>query len=202
MFNYDFNALETAAPVIQATYTALKEVETRSMDLLPTWRLPEEFLRAVSPRQKAAQDAVVIIRDVTTRLVEECKKMVEEEEKVGGAEAWARDYLNESNPSRLEIFDRSERGSVFDTIERRFVVVVSGWTRNYRERFDLGYVRVVETGKRGTVANFEARVGRSFRNETVSGFQRLDEDAIFREMFPRSHAIISTTAGVHSTRGG
>ena len=101
VFNYDFNALETAAPVIQATYTALKEVETRSMDLLPTWRLPEEFLRAVSPRQKAAQDAVVIIRDVTTRLVEECKKMVEEEEKVGGAEAWARDYLNESNPSVL-----------------------------------------------------------------------------------------------------
>ena len=36
VFNYDFNALETAAPVIQATYTALKEVETRSMDLLPT----------------------------------------------------------------------------------------------------------------------------------------------------------------------
>ena len=92
VFNYDFNALEKAAPVIQATYTALKEVETRSMDLLPAWRLPEEFfLRVVSPRQKAAQDAVVIIRDVTTRLVEECKKMVEEEEKVGGAEwAWAR----------------------------------------------------------------------------------------------------------------
>ena len=86
VFNYDFNALEKAAPVIQATYTALKEVETRSMDLLPTWRLPEEFLRVVSPRQKAAQDAVVIIRDVTTRLVEECKKMVEEEQ-VGGARA-------------------------------------------------------------------------------------------------------------------
>jgi hypothetical protein len=43
---------------VQATYTALKEVETRSMDLLPTWRLPEAFLRVVSPRQKSAQDAV------------------------------------------------------------------------------------------------------------------------------------------------
>ena len=50
VFNYDFKALTSAAPVIQATYTALKEVETRSMDLLPTWRLPEPFLYAVSPR--------------------------------------------------------------------------------------------------------------------------------------------------------
>ena len=101
VFNYDFEALTTAAPVIQATYTALKEVETRSMDLLPTWRLPEQFLRAVSPRQKAAQDAVTVIRDVTQKLVDDCKRMVEEEEKVGGAEEWARDYLNESNPSVL-----------------------------------------------------------------------------------------------------
>jgi carotene epsilon-monooxygenase len=38
---------------------------------------------------------------VTSRLVEDCKKMVEEEEAVGGAEIWARDYLNESNPSVL-----------------------------------------------------------------------------------------------------
>lgn len=101
VFNYDFKALTSAAPVIQATYTALKEVETRSMDLLPTWRLPERFLRAVSPRQKSAQDAVAVIQEVTSRLVDDCKRMVEEEEKVGGAEAWARDYLNESNPSVL-----------------------------------------------------------------------------------------------------
>jgi len=76
-------------------------VETRSMDLLPTWRLPEGFLRVVSPRQREAQDAVQVIREVTSKLVDDCKKMVEEEEAVGGAEAWARDYLNESNPSVL-----------------------------------------------------------------------------------------------------
>jgi carotene epsilon-monooxygenase len=101
VFNYDFNALNSAAPVIQATYTALKEVETRSMDLLPTWRLPEPFLYAVSPRQRSAMDAVAVIREVTTKLVEDAKKMVEEEEAAGGAEEWARDYLNESNPSVL-----------------------------------------------------------------------------------------------------
>ena len=101
VFNYDFKALTSAAPVIQATYTALKEVETRSMDLLPTWRLPEPFLRVVSPRQKNAQDAVTVIQEVTTKLVDDCKRMVEEEEKVGGAEVWARDYLNDSNPSVL-----------------------------------------------------------------------------------------------------
>ena len=89
VFNYDFKALTSAAPVIQATYTALKEVETRSMDLLPTWRLPEPFLRVVSPRQKNAQDAVTVIQEVTTKLVDDCKRMVEEEEKVGGAEVWA-----------------------------------------------------------------------------------------------------------------
>ena len=45
--------------MIQATYTALKEVETRSMDLLPTWRLPEPFLYAVSPEDGASRmDAV------------------------------------------------------------------------------------------------------------------------------------------------
>ena len=91
-------------------------------------------MRAGITKTKSAQDAVVIIRDVTTRLVEECKKMVEEEEKVGGAEAWARDAEREQS-NDLEIFDRSERGSVFDTIERRFVVVVSGWTRNYTQAF-------------------------------------------------------------------
>ena len=102
VFKISCEALTTAAPVIQATYTALKEVETRSMDLLPTWRLPEKFLRVVSPRQRDAQDAVTVIRDVTQRLVDDCKRMVEEEEeKVGGAEEWARDYLNESNPSVL-----------------------------------------------------------------------------------------------------
>ena len=101
VFNYDFKALTSAAPVIQATYTALKEVETRSMDLLPTWRLPEPFLYAVSPRQRAAMDAVAIIQEVTSKLVEDAKKMVEEEEAAGGAEAWARDYLNDANPSVL-----------------------------------------------------------------------------------------------------
>jgi carotene epsilon-monooxygenase len=55
----------------------------------------------VSPRQKNAQDAVTVIQEVTTKLVDDCKRMVEEEEKVGGAEVWARDYLNDSNPSVL-----------------------------------------------------------------------------------------------------
>jgi hypothetical protein len=43
------------------------------LDLLPTWRLPEQFLRVVSPRQKSAQDAVTVIREVTTKLVDDCK---------------------------------------------------------------------------------------------------------------------------------
>ena len=84
------------------------------MDLLPTWRLPSQFLRAVSPRQRNAQDAVTVIQEVTSRLVADCKRMVEEEEAVGGAEVWARDYLNDSNPSVLRylIAAREEVSSI------------------------------------------------------------------------------------------
>jgi hypothetical protein len=39
-------------------------------------------------------DAVAVIQEVTSKLVEDAKKMVLEEEAAGGAEAWARDYLN------------------------------------------------------------------------------------------------------------
>ena len=38
VFNYDYNALTTDSPVIQAVYTALKETEQRATDLLPIWK--------------------------------------------------------------------------------------------------------------------------------------------------------------------
>jgi hypothetical protein len=39
LFNYDFNSLTQASPVIQAVYTALKETEQRATDLLPYWKV-------------------------------------------------------------------------------------------------------------------------------------------------------------------
>lgn len=39
VFNYDFDSLKTDSPVIQAVYTALKETESRSTDILPYWQV-------------------------------------------------------------------------------------------------------------------------------------------------------------------
>jgi hypothetical protein len=39
VFNYEFNALKTDSPVIEAVYTALKETESRSTDILPYWQV-------------------------------------------------------------------------------------------------------------------------------------------------------------------
>ncbi|WVY97355.1 hypothetical protein V8G54_029506 [Vigna mungo] len=38
VFNYNFDALSADSPVIEAVYTALKEAEARSTDLLPYWK--------------------------------------------------------------------------------------------------------------------------------------------------------------------
>lgn len=38
LFNYNFDSLTTDSPVIEAVYTALKEAELRSTDLLPYWK--------------------------------------------------------------------------------------------------------------------------------------------------------------------
>ena len=100
VFNYDFNALNSAAPVIQARHRP--EGGGDALDgSSPTWRLPEPGLYEVSASEGAVE-AAAVIREVTTKLVEDAKK-VEEEEAAGGAEEWARDYLNESNPPVLAV---------------------------------------------------------------------------------------------------
>ncbi|KAL5067795.1 hypothetical protein RYX36_018682, partial [Vicia faba] len=38
VFNYNFDALNSDSPVIEAVYTSLKEAEARSTDLLPYWK--------------------------------------------------------------------------------------------------------------------------------------------------------------------
>jgi carotene epsilon-monooxygenase len=38
LFNYNFDSLTTDSPVIDAVYTALKEAEARSTDILPYWK--------------------------------------------------------------------------------------------------------------------------------------------------------------------
>lgn len=38
LFNYNFDSLTSDSPVIDAVYTALKEAEARSTDILPYWK--------------------------------------------------------------------------------------------------------------------------------------------------------------------
>ncbi|PSC76848.1 carotene epsilon-chloroplastic [Micractinium conductrix] len=110
VFNYDFDALNTDSPVIQAVYTALKETETRATDLLPYWKFP--LINLFVPRQQKAAAAVQLIRQTTEELIAKCKKMVEEEAEAGAA--FGEGYINESDPSvlRFLIASREEVDSV------------------------------------------------------------------------------------------
>lgn len=95
VFNYDFDSLTSDSPVIEAVYTALKETEQRSTDILPYWQIP--FLCQIVPRQQKAAKAVAIIRQTTEELVAKCKAIVDaEQEQLEGDE-----YINEADPSVL-----------------------------------------------------------------------------------------------------
>ena len=79
VFNFDFDSLTRSSPVIQAVYTALKETESRATDVLPLWRLPRPIALLLSPRQRAAAEAVDLIRKTTEELVARCRAMVDAE---------------------------------------------------------------------------------------------------------------------------
>ncbi|CAL1373029.1 unnamed protein product [Linum trigynum] len=95
VFNYNFDALNTDSPVIDAVYTALKEAEARSTDLLPYWKIKP--LCKVIPRQVKAERAVTVIRQTVEELIAKCKEIVESEgERIDGEE-----YVNDADPSIL-----------------------------------------------------------------------------------------------------
>lgn len=75
-------------------YTALKETESRSTDILPLWKVP--LISAFIPRQQKAQAAVALIRKTTTDLIEKCKAMVDAEEEVRKVKSWSFQSCNAS----------------------------------------------------------------------------------------------------------
>ncbi|CAG9461633.1 unnamed protein product [Pedinophyceae sp. YPF-701] len=97
VFNYEFDALTTESPIIQAVYTALKETESRTTDLIPYWKSP--LLCKIAPRQRKAAAAVEEIRVVTEGLIRKCKEMVDEEEMAQASNE--EEYLNQGDPSIL-----------------------------------------------------------------------------------------------------
>ncbi|XP_077226128.1 cytochrome P450 superfamily protein isoform X1 [Tasmannia lanceolata] len=108
LFNYNFDSLASDSPVIEAVYTALKEAEARSTDILPYWKI--KVLCKVIPRQIKAEKAVSIIRRTVEELITKCKEMVEAQ----GEQADGEEYLNETDPSilRFLLASREEVSSV------------------------------------------------------------------------------------------
>ncbi|CAK9157706.1 unnamed protein product [Ilex paraguariensis] len=95
VFNYNFESLAADSPVIDAVYTALKEAELRSTDLLPYWKI--KALCKIVPRQIKAEQAVTLIRSTVEELISKCRVIVETEgERINDEE-----YLNETDPSIL-----------------------------------------------------------------------------------------------------
>ncbi|PWA60478.1 cytochrome P450 superfamily protein [Artemisia annua] len=97
VFNYNFDSLTSDSPVIESVYTALKEAEARSTDLLPYWKAGIDALCKIIPRQIKAQQAVTIIRETVEELILKCKEMVEKE----GEKINDEDYVNDADPSIL-----------------------------------------------------------------------------------------------------
>ncbi|XP_048225972.1 carotene epsilon-monooxygenase, chloroplastic isoform X3 [Ricinus communis] len=108
VFNYNFDSLTTDSPVIGAVYTALKEAEARSTDLLPYWKV--KALRKIIPRQIKAEKAVTVIRQTVEELIVKCKEIVDtEDERIDDEE-----YVNDTDPSilRFLLASREEVSSV------------------------------------------------------------------------------------------
>ncbi|MED6182116.1 cytochrome P450 [Stylosanthes scabra] len=102
VFNYNFDSLNSNSPVIEAVYTALKEAEARSTDLLPYWK--------IIPRQIKAEKAVSVIRTTVEDLIKQCKEIVDAE----GERIDDEEYVNDADPSilRFLLASREEVSSV------------------------------------------------------------------------------------------
>lgn len=108
VFNYNFDSLTSDSPVIDAVYTALKEAEARSTDLLPYWKIGA--LCKIIPRQIKAEKAVKIIQGTVEELIAKCKEIVEAE----GERINEEEYVNDTDPSilRFLLASREEVSSV------------------------------------------------------------------------------------------
>ncbi|XWS59588.1 hypothetical protein CRYUN_Cryun08bG0135000 [Craigia yunnanensis] len=95
VFNYNFDSLTSDSPVIDAVYTALKEAELRSTDILPYWKI--RALCKIVPRQIKAEKAVTVIRKAVEELIIKCKEIVENE----GERIDEEEYVNDTDPSIL-----------------------------------------------------------------------------------------------------
>ena len=113
VFNYEFGSVTNESPVIKAVYSALVEVEHRSMTPAPYWDLP--FANELVPRLRKFNDDLKILDDVLTDLIDRAKnsRQVEDIE-----ELEKRDYANVKDPSLLR-FLVDMRGADIDNKQLR-----------------------------------------------------------------------------------
>ena len=96
IFNYNFGSVTKESPVIKAVYSALVEVEHRSMTPAPYWDLP--LANQVVPRLRKFNNDLNILNDVLDDLIERAKnsRQVEDIEELEN-----RNYDKVKDPSLL-----------------------------------------------------------------------------------------------------
>ncbi|XP_057983046.1 carotene epsilon-monooxygenase, chloroplastic isoform X2 [Malania oleifera] len=136
VFNYNFDSLTADSPVIDAVYTALKEAEARSTDLLPYWKV--KALCKIIPRQVKAEKAVSVIRRTVEELISKCKEIVECE----GERIDEEEYINDTDPSilRFLLASREKDSSSLKKAQEEVDSVLQGRPPNYEDVKNLKFL--------------------------------------------------------------
>jgi len=113
IFNYDFGSVTKESPVVKAVYSALVEVEHRSMTPAPYWDLP--FANQLVPRLRKFNGDIELLNNVLDELILGAKKTRSEED-IETLEA--RNYAETDDPSMLR-FLVDMRGADIDNKQLR-----------------------------------------------------------------------------------
>ena len=113
IFNYDFGSVTKESPVVKAVYSALVEVEHRSMTPAPYWDLP--FANQLVPRLRKFNGDIELLNDVLDKLILGAKKTRTEED-IETLES--RNYAESDDPSMLR-FLVDMRGADIDNKQIR-----------------------------------------------------------------------------------
>ena len=186
VFNYDFKALTSAAPVIQATYTALKEVETRSMDLSTDLAPPRTF----PPRRVPAAEERPGCGDCHPGSDHQARGRLQAH---GGGrrEGGRRGGMGPGLPQRLQplrapLSHRRERGGVVDAAPRRPALFTRRRARDHRVGAHMGHVRALKTGERRAAQALTRRARRGSRDKPFPTYEDMTKMPYLERCFHES----------------
>ena len=113
VFNYDFNSVEDASPVVAAAIDTLREAEHRSVTPAPYWKIPGATF--VVPRQVRFKKNMALLNDELNKCIK-AASLNRDEQDVEQLEQ--RDYSTMENPSLLR-FLVDARGEETDSKQLR-----------------------------------------------------------------------------------